>query len=148
MDRLRWDSEVFEAYLTNLLRMDRRLTEQIQQLDSARKSMIRQGVTAKDKTLYEVLNRLETAMKRLTKLSDRIRQLIRALTASMEMFRSAENKIRGMGMDMLYLGVSYGSLKVIPVTLYTNPFLNRFVTPDWLSRLAGTAAAENTMAEG
>ena len=140
MDRLRWDSEVYDEYLAALQRISQCLNEQNQQLSAARKSILRQGVTAEDKALYELLNRLEEALKELNGSADRIRHLMDALELSMDIFRSTEKRIGELGTDMLYRGVIQGGVKPVIVP-YTNPFMDRSVTPDWLSQAAGTARA-------
>ncbi len=138
MDRLRWDSEVYEEYLTDLRKMNRCLSEQIQKVTNARMAIMRHGVTAEDKTLHQILDRLEEAQKRLTMAGDRIHQLMEALELSMDMFRSAEKKIGNLGADLLYLGVIRGWTRPI-VLPYVNPVIVRDVTPDWLTQVASTA---------
>ena len=139
MDRLKWDSGICDEYLASLQRISQCLNEQIQRLTAARRSIMRQGVTAGDKTLHEILDRLEAALKKLHTQSDRVRHLMDSLELSMDIFRSVEKKVGAMGTDMLYTGVMRGGLGPILVTPYTNPFTGRNVTPDWLSQIAGAA---------
>ena len=140
MDRVRWDSEVYEEYLASLHRVSQCLNEQTQRLTNARRSILRQGVTAEDKPLHEVLDRLEAALKKLGLQNERVNHLINALELSMDIFRSAEKKIGDLGTDMLYAGVMQGGVRPVLVMPYSNPFTGRNVTPDWLSQLAGAAA--------
>ena len=102
MDRLKWDSGICEEYLASLNRISRCLSEQIQQLAAARKAIMQQGVTAGDKTLNEILERLETVLQKLQAEDDRIRRLEASLERSMEVFQSVERKISEMGTDMMF----------------------------------------------
>ena len=131
MDRLKWDSAICDEYLASLNRISQCLSEQSQRLTTARRSILRQGVTTGDKTLNEILDRLEAALKKMNAESERIRQL------SMDIFRSVEKKIGQMGTDMLYTGITERGLGPILVKPYVNPFAGRNVTPDWLSQMAG-----------
>ena len=143
MDRLRWDSEVYEEYLTDLQRMNRCLTTQIQRLTQARKNLMSQGVTVEDKALHEILNRLEKQLKKLNTTSDRIHQLTDALEMNMDIFRNAEKRIGDLGTDLLYRGVMNGTVRPVLVMPYSNPFTGREITPDWLSRMAGVNIPES-----
>ena len=140
-DRIKWDSEVCDEYLANLQRVSQCVNEQIQQLTSARKSILRQGVTAKDKTLTEILNRLEKTLENLNAAGDRVSHLMESLELSMDIFRSTEKKIGEMGTDMLYISITRNGLGSVLVTPYSNPFAERSITPDWLSQIAGAAQA-------
>ena len=103
MDRLKWDSGICAEYLASLNRISRCLNEQVQQLTAARKAILRQGVTAGDKTLLDILDRLETALKKLQTENDRIRHLKDSLEFGMDRFCSVEKKIGEMGTDLLYM---------------------------------------------
>ena len=137
MDRLKWDSAICDEYLASLNRISQCLSEQTQRLTTARRSILRQGVTTRDKTLNEILDRLEAALKKMNAESERIRQLMDSLELSMDIFRSVEKKIGQMGTDMLYTGITERGLGPILVKPYVNPFAGRNVTPDWLSQMAG-----------
>jgi len=139
MDRLKWDSGICDEYLASLHRMSQCLNEQTQRLTAARRSILRQGVTAEDKTLHEILNRLEAALKKMNAENDRIRHLMDYLELSMDIFRSVERKIGQMGMDMLYAGIIQRGMGPMLVKPYTNPFAGRNVTPGWLSQMAGAS---------
>ena len=139
MDRIKWDSEVCDEYLANLQRVSQCVNEQIQQLTSARKSLLRQGVTASDKTLTEILERLETTLENMNAASDRVSHLMESLELSMDTFRSTEKRIGEMGTDMLYISITKNGLGSVLVTPYSSPFAERSITPDWLSQIAGTA---------
>ena len=139
MDRLRWDSEVCDEYLATLQRISQCLNEQTQQLTSARKSIMRQGVTVEDKTLHEILDRLEAVLAKLNAASERVAHLMDSLELSTDIFRSVEKKVGEMGTDLLYMGVMQGGLGSALVTPYSNPFATRSVTPDWLSQAAGVS---------
>ena len=141
MDRIKWDSEVCDEYLANLQRVSQCVNEQIQQLTSARKSLLRQGVTASDKTLTEILERLETTLENMNAASDRVSHLMESLELSMDTFRSTEKRIVEMGTDMLYISITKNGLGSVLVTPYSSPFAERNITPDWLSQIAGTAQA-------
>lgn len=141
MDRIKWDSEVCDEYLANLQRVSQCVNEQIQQLTSARKSLLRQGVTASDKTLTEILERLETTLENMNAASDRVSHLMESLELSMDTFRSTEKRIGEMGTDMLYISITKKGLGSVLVTPYSSPFAERNITPDWLSQIAGTAQA-------
>lgn len=140
MDRLRWDSKVYDEYLAALKKISQCLNEQSQKMTIARRSIMRMGVTAEDRTLYEILSRLEASIRELNAAGERIRKLMNALDLSMDIFTSAEKRISSMGTDLLYLGVMQGGFRPVLVTPYANPFAGRNVTPDWLSQLAGARA--------
>ena len=138
MDRLRWDSEVCEEYLTSLRRISQCLNEQIQLLTSARKSIMRQGVTVEDKTLHEIVARLEKVLAKLNEMDERVLHLVDSLEFSMDIFRSVEKKVGELGTDLLYMGVIQGRIAPTIVATYSNPFENRrSITPDWLLQAAG-----------
>lgn len=137
MDRLKWDSEVCEGYLAALTRSIQCLNEQVRQLTNARKSILSQGVTAADKTLQEVLDRLETVLENLRETNERIEHLTDSLELSLDTFQAVEKNIAGMGMELLYMGVIRNRLGSAMVTTYSNPFTDRSITPDWLSQMAG-----------
>ena len=103
MDRLKWDSGIWAEYLASLNRISRCLNEQVQQLTAAREAILRQGVTAGDKTLLDILDRLETALKKLQTEDDRIRHLTDSMEFSMDRFCSVEKKIGEMGSDLLHM---------------------------------------------
>ena len=123
MDRLKWDSGIWAEYLASLNRISRCLNGQIQQLTVARKAILQQGVTAGDKTLLDILDRLETALKKLQTEDDRIRHLTDSLEFGMDRFCSVEKKIGDMGTDLLYMGrMRYRSANIRDFHSYPQSF--------------------------
>ncbi|MBR3738845.1 MAG: hypothetical protein IKN04_00120 [Clostridia bacterium] len=138
MDHLKWDSEVYEAYISSLQKMNRRLDEELQTLAAARQGLLSQNADGSDEALNQIQLALEKTVKGITDANDRVYQVREALSDSMDLFMAAERKNSSMDLDMLYSGAVSSSASSVQYPLYT-PYssgLSGDVTPGWLLSLA------------
>ena len=138
MDHLKWDSGICDEYIASLRRMNQHLDEEIQRLATARKKLLRQSVTTEDQALAIILDRMEKVMKNLQLANDRIHELREGLSFASEAFDSAERRVSGMGVDLLYSSIAYAAQRngSSPLfTTYTNAFRMNEITPEWLSAI-------------
>lgn len=139
MDHLKWDSEVYEAYISALQKMNRRLDEELQTLAAAKQALASQNADGADEALNEIQQALENSVKKISDANDRVYQVREAISASMELFAAAERKNSSLDLDMLYSGAVSSSSSSAQYPLYTpysNALSGRNVTPDWLLQLS------------
>ena len=144
MDHLKWDGAVVDSYLSSLKKMSRCLDSEIQNLEAARKTILRQQVTSDDEALMAISHKLEKEMKKIINANDKIQRLWNALNACSENFSSVERRIANMGTDLIYVKVSQrvseGGMSPAYIP-YTGMFSKSEITPDWLVQLAEEDAA-------
>ena len=135
MDHLKWNSDICEEYLISLRRMNQHLDEEMQKLAAVRKTLLRQVGAGEDEAL----------MKNLTLANDRVRELRDSLANALEIFNGAENRIKGMGMDMMYsvtVSASRNAGASDPLyTTYSGGLRTGEITPEWLSAIIGESAS-------
>ncbi len=145
MDHLKWNSDICEEYLISLRRMNQHLDEEMQKLAAVRKTLLRQGGAGEDEALTAILDRTEKVMKNLTLANDRVRELRDSLANALEIFNGAENRIKGMGMDMMYsvtVSASRNAGASAPLyTTYSGGLRTGEITPEWLSAIIGESAS-------
>ena len=142
MDHLKWDSEVYEGYISSLQKMNQRLDDELQTLAAARQNILSQNADGADEALNQIQLELEKTVKKITSANDRIYQVREALNASIDLFSAAEKKNSSLDLDMLYSGALSSSQSTAQYPLYTtyeNALGSRDVTPEWLSQLAENA---------
>ena len=144
MDHLKWDGAVVDSYLSSLKKMSRCLDSEIQNLEAARKTILRQQVTSDDEALMAISHKLEKEMKKIINANDKIQRLWNVLNACSENFSSVERRIANMGTDLIYVKVSQrvseGGMSPAYIP-YTGMFSKSEITPDWLVQLAEEDAA-------
>lgn len=142
MDHLKWDSEVYEAYISSLQKMNQRLDDELQTLAAARQNILSQNADGADEALNQIQLALENTVKKITSANDRVYQVREALNESIDLFSTAEKKNSSLDLDMLYNGALSSSQSEAQYPLYSvyeNGLSGRDVTPDWLLQLAGNA---------
>ena len=145
MDWLKWDSDVYDQYISNLRKLHQKLDDEYQALFRARKGILKQAV-AGDEAMASILTQLDKAVKRLNALDDRVCHLMEALMNSEDILRSAENRVANLGNSLLYSVVTRQSKKNLGQPLYQvfSSQARGMITPDWLSNMAYESGIQPT----